>query len=383
MHELRFVSNAGRDLSFGFGGAVVSTGRQVNAATEEAKSAAPAANYDAEIRPLVERYCHECHGGEDLIEGEINLAAMKRWDDARQHPATWRKVAEMLGNRLMPPEDAEQPTDGRASAIAEWVGGLSRASRRGESGDPGRVVLRRLSNAEYTYTLRDLTGVESLDPAREFPADGAAGEGFTNTGSALVMSPAGDEISGCRKGGCESRGAVAGRVSLFAPHDARDWTDERLAQIREFYGQFTDAGGGSTVNLQGIVFDTNQGGLLPVEKYLAATLCRARGTHRRAARRSRRPRSSTDSTQSILAFFGRASTSGAVTAARRTSLAVAGGEAGGCRGVGGRHCRVAEVVVEIFERGAHRPRGRAEAVDGAGEPAGDEAGIQVQASGIA
>ncbi len=59
----------------------------------------------------------------------------------------------------------------------------------------------------------------------------------------------------------------------FSPHTtAHDWTDERLAQIREFYSQFTDAGGGSTVNLQGIVFDTNQGGLLPIEKYLAATL---------------------------------------------------------------------------------------------------------------
>ena len=50
--------------------------------------------------------------------------------------------------------------------------------------------MRRLSNAEYTYTLRDLTGVETLDPAREFPTDGAAGEGFSNAGAALVMSPA-------------------------------------------------------------------------------------------------------------------------------------------------------------------------------------------------
>ena len=59
----------------------------------------------------------------------------------------------------------------------------------------------------------------------------------------------------------------------FSPHTTtRDWTDDTLAQIREFYGQFTDAGGGSQVNLQGVVFDTNQGGRLPVEKYLAATL---------------------------------------------------------------------------------------------------------------
>ena len=35
-----------------------------------------------------------------------------------------------------------------------------------------------------------IKAVHPLDPAREFPADGAAGEGFTNTGNALVMSPA-------------------------------------------------------------------------------------------------------------------------------------------------------------------------------------------------
>ena len=38
-------------------------------------------------------------------------------------------------------------------------------------------------------TVRDLTGVD-LQPAREFPADGAAGEGFTNAAEALTMSPA-------------------------------------------------------------------------------------------------------------------------------------------------------------------------------------------------
>ena len=69
------------------------------------------------------------------------------------------------------------------------------------------------------------------------------------------------------------RGAAAGRVSLLAPHDATaTGPNETLAEIREFYRQFTDAGGGDKVNLQGIVFDTNEGGRLPLEKYLAATL---------------------------------------------------------------------------------------------------------------
>src|SRR6185436_9541778 len=44
------------------------------------------------------------------------------------------------------------------------------------------------------------------------------------------------------------------------------------AQIRGFYREFTDPRGGDKVNLQGIIFETNEGGRLPLEKYLAATL---------------------------------------------------------------------------------------------------------------
>jgi hypothetical protein len=179
----------------------------------------------------------------------------------------------MLGNGLMPPQDAEQPTKEERAQLQKWVADDLAIEAKARAGDPGRVVLRRLNNAEYTYTIRDLTGVESLDPAREFPADGAAGEGFTNTGGALVMSPAlvtkyfdaAKEVA--------SHAVLLPDGIRFSPHTtARDWTDDTLAKIREFYAKFTESGGGSQVNLQGIVFDTNQGGRLPIEKYLYATL---------------------------------------------------------------------------------------------------------------
>src|SRR5439155_9986478 len=110
-------------------------------------------------------------------------------------------------------------------------------------GDPGPVVLRRLSNAQYTYTIRDLTGVD-LNPAREFPADSAAGEGFTSTGSALVMSPA--LLSKYLEAGKEvTRHAVLLPDGIrFSPSTTRsDWTNEALARIRALYREHADSGG--------------------------------------------------------------------------------------------------------------------------------------------
>ena len=56
----------------------------------------------------------------------------------------------------------------------------------------------------------------------------------------------------------------------------RDQTDELLSRIQSFYRKYTEDGGGSSVNLQGIKFTTNQGGRLPLSRYLNATLSEKR-----------------------------------------------------------------------------------------------------------
>ncbi len=224
------------------------------------------------IQPLVQRYCYECHSGE-RIEGELDLAMFADWNAVRQHPQVWQKIREMLDSEQMPPSDAPQPNEAEFVRLRSWVRDFLTIEAAARAGDPGRVVLRRLNNAEYTFTLRDLTRIESLNPAYEFPVDGAAGEGFTNTGAALAMSPA------LVTKYLDAAKEVAGHAVLlpdgfrFSPHTTRaDWTNEALARLRTFYGQFTDARRGDRVNLQGIMFDTNEGGRLPLEKYFVATL---------------------------------------------------------------------------------------------------------------
>ena len=144
--------------------------------------------YPETIRPLLETLCWDCHSTERQ-KGELDLERFASFADVRRDPSIWPKVADMLADGEMPPKNREQPDAGERDRLIEWIRDFLQAEALTRAGDPGLVLLRRLSNAEYTYTLRDLTGVDSLDAASVFPADGAAGEGFTNTGSALVMSP--------------------------------------------------------------------------------------------------------------------------------------------------------------------------------------------------
>lgn len=234
--------------------------------------AAQPADFAADVRPLLQKYCFDCHAA-DLTEADVDLGPFQTLEDLRRNPKLWVKVRNILESGQMPPPDSPQPTDDELRQIRGWVREFLLDEARATAGDPGVIILRRLNNEEYNYTIADLTGVSSLNPTREFPVDGAAGEGFINTGAAQGMSPA------MVVKYLEAANEVATHVMLlpdglrFSPHTTRrDQTDELLARIQSFYRQFTDDGGGSAVNLQGIQFTTNQGGLLPLEKYLAATI---------------------------------------------------------------------------------------------------------------
>jgi hypothetical protein len=228
--------------------------------------------YKTEFLPLANRLCSKCHTGPEA-EAEIDLAIFQSLDEVRRSQKLWEKVREILDSGQMPPKDASQPTDAVRAQLRNWVRDHLMLEAKANAGDPGPVLLRRLNNAEYTYTIRDLTSIDSLDPAQEFPADSAAGEGFTNTSNALVMSPAlVSKYLDAAKRVAEHSVLLPNGFRFSAEVNRRDWTEESLARIRDFYRKHSDASGGTSVDLQGIKFDTNRGGRLPIEKYLVATL---------------------------------------------------------------------------------------------------------------
>jgi hypothetical protein len=228
--------------------------------------------FDDTIRPTLREYCLKCHSTEKH-NGDMDLERFTAIEEVKHQPKVWQAVLDQLGQNEMPPKDKPQPSAEQREQLFDWANAVLDEIALAKAGDPGPVVLRRLSNAEYTYTIRDLTGVESLNPAREFPVDGAAGEGFMNVGNSLVMSPslltkyldAGKDVA--------SHAVLLPDGIRFSPSTTRrDWTEEILAEIRGLYGKYTVKGGGSAVNLQGIKFDTKDGGVIPLEKYFRALL---------------------------------------------------------------------------------------------------------------
>ncbi|MCY2977069.1 MAG: DUF1592 domain-containing protein [Planctomycetota bacterium] len=228
-------------------------------------------SFDLSIRPLLRDYCVTCHSTEKQ-EGELDLERFLSLEQVKRHADVWERVQEQLALGEMPPKDAKQFSTEQKTLMVEWVGTTLNEIALANSGDPGPVVLRRLSNYEYTHSLRDLTGVPSLDPAREFPVDGAAGEGFTNVGAALVMSPALlSKYLEAAKDVASHMVLTPTGIHFSAETSSRDWTDETLAKIRAFYAKHTGSGESSQTVAQGIKLDTGTGtGRLPLARYLDA-----------------------------------------------------------------------------------------------------------------
>ena len=145
--------------------------------------------FSSVIQPFLQAYCASCHGKEKP-QAQLDLTAYASMASVGRDYAHWALVLEKLAAQQMPPPGiGNQPSVKQRDAVIAWLRDVRQYEAQRDAGDPGPVLARRLSNAEYDYTIRDLTGVD-LRPTREFPVDPANQEGFDNSGESLTLSPA-------------------------------------------------------------------------------------------------------------------------------------------------------------------------------------------------
>lgn len=130
---------------------------------------------------LLRQFCFECHGSE-LVEGRLNLEQLTTEPSFNSNFRDWMRIAKALAQKKMPPKDMPQPNDIQRQEIISGIQSELQRVARQDAGTPGTIVMRRLTNAEYSYSIRDLTGLD-LELRRTLVGDAVGGEGFTNVGS--------------------------------------------------------------------------------------------------------------------------------------------------------------------------------------------------------
>lgn len=140
------------------------------------------------VLPILERVCFECH--DDLIqEGEIDLSKYSNEKEAMKDHKIWEKVEFLVKHNEMPPaKEKTQPTTEEKNLLIQWIDKALDRVAKADAGSPGIVTMRRLTNVEYDNTIHHLTSLK-LNLGKSFARDSGGGEGFTNTGDVLFVSP--------------------------------------------------------------------------------------------------------------------------------------------------------------------------------------------------
>ncbi|WP_246112674.1 DUF1592 domain-containing protein [Allorhodopirellula solitaria] len=137
---------------------------------------------------FVQAYCIECHGS-DSAEGEREFDSFSLPLTTEQQLISADEMIDQVTLKIMPPEDAEQPTDEeRVDFVSQLRQEIEHTRDRFESSG-GRTVMRRLSNREYENTLATLFDrrVDTLGLTADFPKD-TTSHHMDTIGESLVTS---------------------------------------------------------------------------------------------------------------------------------------------------------------------------------------------------
>ena len=133
------------------------------------------------ITNWIKKQCVNCHN-EDEPNGELILSNIDLNFSTEETVQRWIRIHDRVRSGEMPPPEAAQPSSQEREQFTELV------SDRISTYESGRneVVLRRLNQAEYENSIRDLFGV-NVRLKEHLPKDNSIA-GFDNVGEGLAVS---------------------------------------------------------------------------------------------------------------------------------------------------------------------------------------------------
>lgn len=77
----------------------------------------PADYFESSVRPVLVKYCAECHDPDDS-KNDVRLLKAKTAAEISESSKIWFSASHQLRNRTMPPADEPQPTEEERLRIA-------------------------------------------------------------------------------------------------------------------------------------------------------------------------------------------------------------------------------------------------------------------------
>ena len=142
---------------------------------------------ESPIGPFFNTYCVQCHGL-NAPKGEINLATLGDEFLNETELGTWETIVDLIKVGEMPPKDHPQPPQKEVRRVIDWIESkLDKVATQSKE-DSAWPNTRRLTNAEYQNTLRDLLGFE-IDVIESLPKDPTKPYEFNNTSELMRIGP--------------------------------------------------------------------------------------------------------------------------------------------------------------------------------------------------
>ena len=133
------------------------------AATAQQAATLPALQreFQSVVKPFLKTYCSSCHG-QQAPKAKLDLSGFSTLDAVRNDLGHWQLILERIDADEMPPVDADaRPSPPVRTNVVRWIRAVRRYEANLNAGDPGLVLARRLSHADYAYPIRDLQEIKT------------------------------------------------------------------------------------------------------------------------------------------------------------------------------------------------------------------------------